>query len=321
MAICKICGNNLSNKTHIFKERMFGYNDEFKYIECKSCCCLQITTIPENLNKFYPKDQYFSLVNNKAAHFSALSSFFRKIQSNYLLFGENQFLGSLLCLGYTVPDYYKWLKKIKATYESSILDVGCGSGKLLFQLHRLGFKNLSGVDPFIEENIYENGVKIYKKDIYELDGTYDFIMMNHAFEHMENPVDILKKAYELLKPDSYLLIRIPVVESYCWQQYGVYWAPLDAPRHFFIHSAKSMKILSEQTGFEIKDIIHDGTALQFWGSEQYKRGISLMAENSYNINKHKSIFPKAKINEYKKRIEVLNKQRMGGDAAFYLYKT
>ena len=320
MANCKICGNGLNNTTYILQERMFGYKDEFEYMQCGNCGCLQIASIPENLDKYYPRDQYFSFINNNAVNYPALSKLFRRIQSNYLLFGKNKFLGSLLCLGYQVPDYYEWLKKVKAGFNSSILDIGCGSGELLFQLQRLGFKNLTGTDPFIENDIFENDVKIYKKNIYELDGEYDFVMMNHAFEHMDNPLGVLKRAYELLKPGSYLLVRIPVIESYCWQHYGVYWAPLDAPRHFYIHSLKSMELLSEQAGFEIKGMIHDGTALQFWGSEQYKKDISLMAENSYNINKHKSIFTKAQMNQFKKRIKDLNSSKMGGDAAFYLYK-
>jgi SAM-dependent methyltransferase len=322
MMSCKICGNSTNNKTYIAEERMFGFKDKFEYMECSACNCVQLINIPANLEKYYPKDGYYSFHNDgnfKESRYS-LANFFRRIKSDYLLFGKHQLLGSLLSIGYTVPGYYLWLKKIKANYDTSILDLGCGGGQLLFRLRRLGFSNLTGADPFIEKDIHENGVTIYKKEVYELSGTYDFIMVNHAFEHMEYPLAVLKKLYELLKPKHYLLLRIPVSDSYCWHHYGVYWSALDAPRHLYIHSAKSIRMLCDQSGFEIKEILHDTTAFHFWGSEQYIKDIPLVAENSYEKNKRKSIFSKKQIKGYKKRIEELNNQQLGGDAVFYLYK-
>ncbi len=62
------------------------------------------------------------------------------------------------------------------------------------------------------------------------------------------------------------------------------------------------------------------TALQFWGSKQYLKGIPLIAENSYDRSRSKSIFTKAQIRNYRARIAVLNKKLLGGDAVFFLYK-
>lgn len=321
MIACKICGNNENNKTHIAKERMFGFEGEFEYLECSNCGCIQLLNIPEDLGKYYPNDQYYSYESSKKFTDNAgIAGTIRKIQSDYLLFGKPKIAGSLLTIGYHSYPYFDWLKKVHANYQTSILDVGCGGGELLFRMHRNGFKNLTGTDPFNAKEIRTNGVTIYNKDVFALNDTYDFIMINHAFEHMDKPLDVLKKLYTLLKPNSYLLIRIPVSNAYCWKEYGTYWAPLDAPRHLYIHSEKSMKILSDEAGFEIKDIVHDGTAFQFWGSEQYKKDINLKAPNSYDVDKSKSIFNKSQIREYKRRIKELNKQHLGGEAQFYLYK-
>lgn len=61
-------------------------------------------------------------------------------------------------------DSFKWFKKTKVQFDSSILDVGCGHGKLLNRMRRDGFQNLVGVDPFIKEDlIYPNGVRIFKR--------------------------------------------------------------------------------------------------------------------------------------------------------------
>jgi SAM-dependent methyltransferase len=320
MLVCKICGNKENNHTFLVHEHMFGLKGEFEYFQCCNCKCIQLINIPPDLADYYPPNQYYSFnLKDNLVNPGSLESTIRKIQSDYLLFGKQKLFGSLLSLG-TVHPYFSWLKKVQVDYGSSVLDVGCGNGDLLFRMRRHGFKNLSGVDPFIEKDIYAECVNIYKKEIYDLQGTYDFIMLNHSYEHMDQPLLVLKKLYELLKPCSYLLIRIPVSDSYCWKHYGTYWAALDAPRHLYIQSERSMEILGRGAGFQIEDIIHDGTAFQFWASEQYKRGINLVDDNSYSVNKSKSIFSKKQIREYKKKMRRLNSQHLGGKAQFYLYK-
>ena len=42
MNICKICGNERSNREYKIKEMMFGFRDEFSYMLCANCGCLQI---------------------------------------------------------------------------------------------------------------------------------------------------------------------------------------------------------------------------------------------------------------------------------------
>lgn len=321
MQACKICGNTENNKIHFAKERMFGFDGDFDYLECGDCGCIQLMNLPEDIGKYYPNDQYYSYGSNEEfTGEDGLANKIRKIQSDYLLFGEHKLLGRLLTTGYHSYPYFNWLKKVGVNYNSRILDVGCGGGQLLFRMCRNGFKNLTGTDPFNAKEIHSDGVTIYNQEVFDLNDTFDFIMINHAFEHMDKPLEVLKKLYALLKPKSYLLIRIPVANAYGWKEYGTFWAPLDAPRHLYIHSEKSMKILSDESGFEMKDIIHDGTAFQFWGSEQYKKGINLKAPNSYEVDKSKSIFTKSQIKEYKRRIKELNKQHLGGEAQFYLYK-
>src|SRR4030042_3937998 len=57
--VCQVCGNSEKNQVYVVKEMMYGYRDEFEYFECVQCGCLQIQKIPNNLEKYYPK-QYYS---------------------------------------------------------------------------------------------------------------------------------------------------------------------------------------------------------------------------------------------------------------------
>ena len=116
------------------------------------------------------------------------------------------------------------------------------------------------------------------------------------------------------------MIRIPLVSSEAWEKYGTDWVQLDAPRHFFLHSIESIKILAGETGFSIKEVAYDSDEGQFWGSEQYLKDIPLVAENSYARNPAKSIFSQEEIKNFKAMARELNSSSRGDQAAVYLVK-
>jgi len=107
---------------------------------------------------------------------------------------------------------------------------------------------------------------------------------------MDEPERVLKELYRLLKIDRYLMIRIPVLPSYAFRKYGSNWVQIDAPRHQFIYTKRGIKILADKAGFQLVDVVFDSYEIQFWGSEQYLRGIHLMDSNSYGQNPKRFIF-------------------------------
>jgi len=200
------------------------------------------------------------------------------------------------------------------------LDVGCGIGDRLQALRTAGLTHLEGVDPFIDDDIhYANGVRVYKKLIFEVDGVYDLITLHHSFEHMPEPLTVMRKLYELVAPQGVLLLRIPVAAQ-AWREYGVYWVQIDAPRHFYLHTINSMEILAKQAGFYIDRIDFDSDAFQFWGSEQYRRDISLYDPSSCEFGTAQSIFSRKEIEDFARRSRELNKEEKGDQACFYLRK-
>ena len=145
-------------------------------------------------------------------------------------------------------------------------------------------------------------------------------MLHHCFEHMSNPEDTLRNIYGILKPDGCVLIRIPVASSYAWKTYRTNWVQLDAPRHFFLHTEESIKILARKTGFMITEVVYDSTEFQFWGSEQHRHDIALFEEHSYRNSPRRSIFTKNQIKTFKAEARELNSKREGDQACFYLRK-
>jgi SAM-dependent methyltransferase len=217
--------------------------------------------------------------------------------------------------------FIKYLRPAHITLNSSILDVGTGHGSRLISLKKKGFTDLTGIEPFIDHDIeYDVGVTIYKKHLSEAEGQYDLVMLNHSFEHMPDPLQAMKDIYRLLKHDRTAFIRIPVADSYGWHKYGVNWMAMDPPRHFYLHTGKSMSILAGETGFVIKMVTYDSIALHIAASEEFLRDIPLQAINSFYNNRKNSIFSKKQIKTFHKLAKKSNKNKEGDTACFYLYK-
>ncbi len=319
MHSCKICNNTQDNKIHTTREMLFGLRENFDYLECGDCGCLQIIEIPKNISKYYPSD-YHPFNNIKKLEDSYIKSILKVQLAKYCLHGKKHLVGWLL------SKIFDWgflakIQNLDIDLNTKILDVGSGGGRILSSLRKHGFTKLTGVDPFIKDDIfYDNGVNIFKKDFYDIEENYDFIMLNHSFEHMPDPLAVLQKLYEILSPGKYLLIRIPVADCYPWKKYNVNWVALDPPRHFFVHTTASMGILAQKVGFQLTNTIYDSNEKQFWASEQYLRDIPLIESISYYKNPKNSIYTKKQIKEYKTKTIELNKINEGDAACFYLYK-
>jgi len=315
---CAVCGNEQNNKAYILNEMMFGLKDEFKYFECAECGCFQIEAIPDNMEKYYP-DNYYSL--NQLNEKPLKLNYFKQLQYDHLSGYKKSLLGAAAAFGYN-PETYHWFKELGVAEKSAkILDIGCGKGNLLKQLFQVGFTDLTGIDPFITNDIiYNPHLKILKKSVFETEGKFDLIMMHHSLEHMPNHLEVLKRIHHLLNQKGKLLIRIPVMSEPLFDKYGVHMVSLDPPRHFFIHSIKSIKMLLVETGFVLKKTIYDAKVFDVIATEQYLQNITLHDPRSYTINKKNTVFSNQEIIGFKKLINDLNKQEKSSSVALFIEK-
>ena len=316
---CKICGNKENNRNYRVKEMMFGFRDTFDYFECSYCGCLQISQIPKNMSKYYPS-KYYSFQNKLITCENPIKSFFRKHRDISAITCKG-LIGTITSIFFPASNLFTHLRNADINLKSNILDVGCGAGILLNILSNVGFENLLGIDPYIEKDIInKKGLMIFKKNIHDLEGNFKLIIFNHSFEHISDPIKTIKKVSELLLENGLCLIRTPTTSSYAWEKYRHNWVQIDAPRHFFIYSIESIKILANQAGLTLKNIIYDSTGLQFWGSEQYVNNIPLCSSISYQNNPDKSIFSSREIAYFERKAKSLNKKNLGDQATFYLTK-
>lgn len=108
--------------------------------------------------------------------------------------------------------------KERLTKEKSVLDAGCGHGRNLIQLHRMGF-NVQGFDPNVErlealiekEPSAKNLVQNCTIESFESDQKFDFIICNavlHFAQSHEHFNQMFAKLVSLLNTDGILFVRM-----------------------------------------------------------------------------------------------------------------
>ena len=315
--ICKICGNQADNDALEMREIMFGIGETFTYFQCGACSCLQIAEVPSDMARHYPPN-YYSFPSSGAED-PEWRRRLRVARVRSSLEGHRAF-DLLLSAVITFPTEIRlWMKLLHATQRARILDVGCGGGNLLRRLAGLGFTSLLGADPFIADTVtHPDGVVVRKTPLAGLSGQFDCIMMHHSFEHMPDPHTVLSEVRRLLAPGGSVLLRIPVCSCEAFRVYGKDWVQIDAPRHFFLHSEKSLRLLAARAGFDVSDVVYDSTGFQFWGSEQNRKGILLSSPRSCAVDPSASMFSSADLAAFEAKARELNARADGDQACFVL---
>ena len=289
---------------------LIGFREPFEYIICSTCGCLQIATIPPNLSKYYP-DNYYSLQVSEKKKSRLLRDYIRKSVALYNIQGKG-LIGWFLAYFKDPDPIHLVYRRIGLKVSDRLLDVGGGAGAHVLSLLSIGFRRVMSVDPYISDDVSSDNTLIAKKsELYDIYGQYDLITFHHSLEHMAEQAKIMKKAAELIGQDGRILIRIPTVTSTAWEKYKKNWVNLDAPRHFYLHSHFSIKLLAKEAGLKVLDFWNDSVSMQFWGSEQYIRDIPLTDTRSYSQNKNTSIFSTSQILDYQRKAIALNKEEKG----------
>lgn len=301
-----------------------GSREIFSYVLCSACHSLSIENIPPNLEELYAKypglkhpQRKKSLLRNFLRHYMITHSnyFARKLSNNLASFDDLRLRALYNC---------------QISVNSHILDVGAGSGWFVYELHELGFKNAIGIEPVLNEDVsFQNGAKLYKKTISDLNQKFDFISFHHSFEHLENPVEVLKKTASLLTQDGMCLIRLPNIESWSFRFFKEDWSGIHAPYHLFLPSKRGMEILCEQSGFKIVDIRWEQMVESFLRSVCYSLdfashdqfGTRTLLKDRPLGNRTIPLFTKQEIAFWKAKTKRMMQDHLTDYIAFYLKKT
>lgn len=212
-------------------DREYGVEGSFSFKRCPKCGLMILSPQPtlDDLKSYYTPD-YHGYCTSERGIISFLYRlvYFLRFREYTSLIGES---GRILDIGCADIPYFDLLKEKHPGLE------------------------LTGIE--FKDEIAEKGRKkgrnIITGTIMDLNATelYDLIVMNNLIEHVIDPIKEMEKAYSLLKPGGYILLETPNTD--CWD-YAVAnrcWGSLHVPRHTYLFSSSSIKLLAKKTGFKI----------------------------------------------------------------------
>lgn len=308
---CKICGNQIDNQIYDVNERMFATREKFHYMLCKKCGTLQLEDDISNIGKYYPK-YYYSFLGNKEKVETFIQRMQRKIRTEiYYLLPE--WITNLLYADKNEFTFLNCLKGIPHCREKKILDVGCGAGIYLDRLYEIGFNKLTGIDLYASKASNLNW-RFYQKDLFSLeDEKYDIILLHHSFEHMDEPHKVMSRLFDFLTDKGILIIRIPVMGKKAWRMYGTNWYQIDAPRHLYLYTERSLAYICKKAKMHITKVKYDSTEAQFRVSQEYMKSPN-QSLDKINRNRHKNL------KQYESEALKANRDFDGDQAIFYIMK-
>jgi len=180
----------------------------------------------------------------------------------------------LASLGYTLPNAlplpafigralagvrgWTWLPPPAS--PGKLLDVGCGSGSYGASLLRLGW-SVDGIEPdrAAAERALRAGLRVQTCSIEEAElppAHYDVITFWHVLEHLEDPVNALRRARASLRKGGILYIEVPNWSGIMARLTGNYWFHLDLPRHRLHFTPFNLGLALHQAGYRITQIQH-----------------------------------------------------------------
>ena len=146
-------------------------------------------------------------------------------------------------------------RKTKGRTGRTLLDVGCGEGTFLLVAREEGWiPSGTEMNPDPARSL---GLEVLA-ELAAFEGTreFDCITMWHSLEHLHNPLETFHSIHRLLKPDGWLFVAVPDAGGWQARSFGQDWLHLDVPRHLYHYGRRSLRLLHERAGFQVREERH-----------------------------------------------------------------
>jgi len=222
-----------------------GSYGDYQLIACAPCGFIHVDPLPTAIElagvydeKFYAEDkpQYLTKMEQERAYWDGSVYRYR----------------------------YDAFERLLGKTRGSILDVGCSGGFFLRYGQERGW-SVQGVEPSRQAAAYARallGVEIFQDYFQNVSAAnlahgLDVIHMQFVLEHLPNPMEMCRKAYDLLPSGGLLCIEVPndfnLTQQILHQERGLteYWVSI--PHHLNYFNRDTLSGLLKRVGFEIAD--------------------------------------------------------------------
>jgi len=231
---CGVCqSEELLHRFCATDRNMRTTDERFAIVECRSCGICQ--TFPqlssEQAKNYYPAVYYPSLESSE----------------HYYQKTSHQFQAD------------KIAKLGRFRKSGKLLDVGCGVGYFVLEAVRAHF-DAEGLEfspdaASVGRELWT--LKIQTGDFLRAEypeASFEIVTLWQVFEHFPNPVETLRKVWQILKPGGLLVVAVPNIASIQASLFTNRWYHLDVPRHLFHYSPQTLGRLIEREGYQVKAV-------------------------------------------------------------------
>lgn len=216
---CRICGS-------LSLIKKYNLNKDFSIYNCKKCNTDLLYPIPTKNDIKQTTDQsYFEAYSDKSIK------------------------------EFKIKDFNRMLGEISKNRIKSVLEVGCANAYIVEhllknQVQAFGIELFPEVARMAQKRFKDKRIYVGKFERYQFKKKFDLIIMLDLIEHLENPMDALKKAKEILNPDGHIIILTPDITSFSRTILGKYWTAYYI-EHINCFSPITMKFFANTLGLKL----------------------------------------------------------------------
>ena len=226
---CNICGSMQTKPYLTLRDRFTG--DLFRIVNCDNCGLKYLNPRPSKsgLAHYYPKE-YEPYATKGTGSFNWHGRRMRHLQLNFV-------------------------ERFRPA-RGNLLDVGSATGNFLTVARDRGW-SVHGIE------ISEEAASIAKvnynletlvgavEDVLQDNEIYDVITMWDVLEHLRDPMGVLSKCHQALKPGGFIIMSIPNLDSYDRYLFGASWVGWEIPRHFYFFDEHTLARLLSEIGLAV----------------------------------------------------------------------
>ncbi len=289
---CCLCGKSTFDKVlasysvdsashQSFDEEEGGVRERFNLVRCRNCGLQQVNPRPvkKHIGRYYSEDYYAhtSLKSKKAGREDSFLNKWIDFKDEMRILIRRRFYNyphnyeenendvgfyRKMFLWFFYLTYRSRLDIIPFTGNGRLLDIGCGNGRYLSTMKKLGWQ-VSGVEKNPKASKYareELHLGVNTGDLLDYkykDKSFDAVTMWHSLEHLYEPLQTLKEIGRILNNDGLLVVAVPNIDSLVAKAFKVYWYGLQLPIHLIAFTPDSITKMLNSAGFDVKKICFD----------------------------------------------------------------
>ena len=214
MTTCRLCGHN---KTQLILSGLkTDLQETYTLKRCRRCSFVTLHPLPDEdtLGKYYRRNYW----QDEQGQSSKYMKFF---------------------LSMRLKPFIKELKAL-VPRNGHVLDWGTGDGFLVKLLNDSDLTAF-GIDPYSSAS---DDKTVFKATIHNApfpDNYFHAITGFHILEHLRQPVESIRSALRLLKPEGIFIIEVPNIDSLQYRLFRSRWQPLEIPFHLNHFSPNSLQ--------------------------------------------------------------------------------